>query len=104
MDTLKSVTKMKILITGAAGFIGANLCEYMLSQGYAVIGLDIDYSEISGGGKTMLMLPYKVQLYISNQHKLNSDKKHLWAKFYLYLNFRGAHVLNAHCAPRFKQK
>jgi len=40
MDTLKSVTKMKILITGAAGFIGANLCEYMLSQGYAVIGLD----------------------------------------------------------------
>ena len=31
---------MKILITGAAGFIGANLCEYMLEKGYVVVGLD----------------------------------------------------------------
>ena len=31
---------MKILITGVAGFIGANLCEYMLEKGYNVIGLD----------------------------------------------------------------
>jgi len=31
---------MKILITGAAGFIGANLSEYMLKKGYKVIGLD----------------------------------------------------------------
>ena len=31
---------MKILITGAAGFIGANLCEYMIEKGYTVIGLD----------------------------------------------------------------
>ncbi len=31
---------MKILITGAAGFIGANLCEYMLEKGYTLIGLD----------------------------------------------------------------
>ena len=31
---------MKILITGAAGFIGSNLCEYMLDKGYFVVGLD----------------------------------------------------------------
>lgn len=31
---------MKILITGVAGFIGANLCEYMLKKGYTVVGLD----------------------------------------------------------------
>lgn len=34
---------MKILITGVAGFIGSNLCEYMLEKGYDVVGLD-DYS------------------------------------------------------------
>ena len=31
---------MEILITGAAGFIGSNLCEYMLDKGYTVVGLD----------------------------------------------------------------
>ena len=31
---------MKVLITGAAGFIGSNLCEYMLKKGYTVIGFD----------------------------------------------------------------
>jgi UDP-N-acetylglucosamine 4-epimerase len=31
---------MKILITGAAGFIGSNLTEYMLDKGYIVVGLD----------------------------------------------------------------
>ena len=30
----------RILITGAAGFIGSNLCEHMLLEGYTVIGLD----------------------------------------------------------------
>jgi len=31
---------MKILITGAAGFIGSNLCEFMLEKGYVVVGFD----------------------------------------------------------------
>ena len=31
---------MKILITGVAGFIGTNLCEYLLKKGHSVIGID----------------------------------------------------------------
>jgi len=30
----------KVLITGVAGFIGSNLCEYLLNKNYKVIGLD----------------------------------------------------------------
>ena len=31
---------MKILITGAAGFIGMHLCKKLLDLGFEVIGLD----------------------------------------------------------------
>lgn len=31
---------MKLLITGGAGFIGSNLCEYFVSNGYDVVCLD----------------------------------------------------------------
>ncbi|MEZ5404551.1 MAG: NAD-dependent epimerase/dehydratase family protein [Bryobacteraceae bacterium] len=31
---------MKFLVTGAAGFIGSNLCDRLLAQGHAVTGLD----------------------------------------------------------------
>jgi dTDP-glucose 4,6-dehydratase len=30
----------RALITGAAGFIGSHLCEYLLDRGYSVIGMD----------------------------------------------------------------
>ena len=33
-------TKEKIVITGAAGFIGSHLCDYFVSHNYEVVGLD----------------------------------------------------------------
>ncbi len=35
-----AITKITILITGGAGFIGSNLCEYFLSKGYFVVCFD----------------------------------------------------------------
>ncbi|MGY8914828.1 MAG: GDP-mannose 4,6-dehydratase, partial [Flavobacteriales bacterium] len=31
---------MKILVTGAAGFIGYHLCESLLKKGFTVVGMD----------------------------------------------------------------
>lgn len=37
---MKENTNTTILITGGAGFIGSNLCDYFLSKGYKVVCLD----------------------------------------------------------------
>jgi UDP-glucose 4-epimerase len=34
------MSSKRILVTGAAGFIGSNLCDYLLAEGYEVIGFD----------------------------------------------------------------
>lgn len=56
---------MKILVTGAAGFIGYHLCEKLQAKGYQVIGLDNinDY--------------YDVNLKYARLKKLGIDKKQI---------------------------
>lgn len=56
---------MKILVTGAAGFIGYHLCEKLQAKGYQVLGLDNinDY--------------YDVNLKYARLKKLGIDKKQI---------------------------
>lgn len=61
---------MRILITGIAGFIGSNLAEYLLAQGYEVIGID----NLSYGIRKQI--PEKVQF-----HKLDIRTRKIYPIF-----------------------
>ena len=47
--TTSQSSSKRILVTGAAGFIGSHLCQRLLARGDTVIGLDNlnDYYEVS---------------------------------------------------------
>ena len=40
------------IVTGAGGFIGSNLCDYLLSQGHEVIGIDNQSVTMTGSTGT----------------------------------------------------
>lgn len=69
---------MKILVTGAAGFIGAKVCENLLSQGVNVVGLDNinDYYDINLKQQRLNLFKFNdnfkfKKLDISNSQQLN---------------------------------
>ena len=52
----------RILITGAAGFLGSHLCDKFIAEGYEVLGMDnlitgiLEYAEISNTQESMQMV------------------------------------------------
>jgi nucleoside-diphosphate-sugar epimerase len=39
---------LRVLVTGANGFVGSNLCSYLLTKGFEVLRTDIDKSDANG--------------------------------------------------------
>jgi dTDP-glucose 4,6-dehydratase len=59
----------RALVTGAAGFIGSHLCEYLLDRGFSVVGMDNlltgDVSNIEHlSGRDFLFVKHNVTNYI----------------------------------------
>ena len=63
---------MKILVTGAAGFIGHHLCLRLLDAGYDVVGLDIINSYYAVSQKLDSLAQLGVRLPADNT-LINSD-------------------------------
>jgi len=57
----------KVLVTGAAGFLGSHLCDKLLSEGYYVIGIDNFFR----GEKTNLPIHKNFKFY---NHDLSKEK------------------------------
>lgn len=67
---------MKVLVTGGAGFIGSNLCEYLLAHNYEVVCLD---NFATGKIENILALldlyPKKFQLIVGDIRNLSDCQK-----------------------------
>lgn len=74
----------KILVTGAAGFIGYHLCEKLILDGHTVVGLD----NINGYYDINLKMARLNQLGISEvfEHKVAESKKHGSKFLFIKLN------------------
>lgn len=66
--------KHSILVTGGAGFIGSNLCEYFLNKGYVVTCLD-NFSTGHLSNITPFFLNPNFKLIEGDIHKLEDCKK-----------------------------
>jgi len=66
----------RALVTGAAGFIGSHLCEYLLDRGYAVVGMDSlltgDLANIEHlSGREFVFIRHDVTNYINLEGPLD---------------------------------
>lgn len=69
---------MRVLITGAAGFLGSHLCDYLIEQGHSVIGMDNfitgspeNIAHLSGNDR-FSFIKHDVSEYIFVPHKVDA--------------------------------
>lgn len=73
---------MRILVTGAAGFVGSHMCRHLASRGHEVFGSDIDDADLSQPGSAVRLVDevdadYVVHLAARYGRLLCADEPHL---------------------------
>ena len=69
---------MRVLVTGAAGFLGSHICDYLVARGHSVVGMDnfitgsTDNIQHLFGNKKFLFVEYNVTNYIHVPGKLDA--------------------------------
>lgn len=69
---------MRVLVTGAAGFLGSHICDYLVAKGHSVVGMDnfitgsTDNIQHLFGNKKFLFVEYNVTNYIHVPGKLDA--------------------------------
>lgn len=67
---------MRVLVTGGAGFIGSNLCEYLLAQNYNVVCLDnFSTGKIENLFPLLNQYPQTFKLQVSDIRNLSDCQK-----------------------------
>ena len=66
----------RALVTGAAGFIGSHLCEYLLDRGFSILGMDNlvtgDLANVSHlGGRGFELVKHNVTSYVAVEGPLD---------------------------------
>ena len=83
----------KILVTGAGGFIGYNLCNYLVDQGHAVTGIDLHFP-----ADTTSNQPTKFTSHISDFRNQESMKQYLAGVEIIF------HLASAHLQVSLEEK
>jgi UDP-glucuronate decarboxylase len=87
----RDFTKSRVLVTGAAGFLGSHLCDALLAKGYDIVGLD---NYFTGRKENVAHL-----LNNSNFEMVRHDvRQPYWGEFDLIFN------LACPASPRFYQR
>ena len=87
---------MTILVTGAAGFIGFNLCKRLIENGERVVGFD-NFNDYYDPSLKRARYNYLVKLALKRKTKLNfveNDLENINALEKLFDNFKPSKVVN----------
>jgi len=95
-DTYMNRSNQTALVTGAAGFVGSHLCDFLLERNYAVYGVD---NYITGSAQNLLHLRNNTNFYLIEADVSQPAENYLPAHVAFDLVF---HLASPASPPRYQ--